>query len=100
MQGDEKEAGGCGCARGRRSQGLMPLSDLAAGIFGGKGGGNVKSTAAVVEVLVSISSSLYEVTLILTSVYTHHLLLLPLTIHHLLATLNHICPGCVFTGNQ
>lgn len=76
--------------RGRRSQGLMPLCDPAAGIFGAEGGGEAQGRAAVVEVLASVISSLYPVALILTSVYTHHRRLLLPQLHHLLASLNHV----------
>lgn len=90
--GDEGESGGCGPVRGRCSEGLMPLCDPAAGIFGAEGGGEAQDRGALVEVLASVISSLYPVALILTFVYTHHhhLLLLPPSIHHLLASLNHI----------
>lgn len=75
-------AGGCVV------EGLMPLCDPAAGIFGAESGGEAQGRAAVVEVLASFIRSLYPVALILTSVYTHRHRLLPPAIH-LLASLNH-----------
>lgn len=88
--GDESETGGCGWLRGRRSLGLMPLCDPAAGIFGAEGGGEAQGRAAVVEVLAFFISFLYPAALILTSVYTHcHRCLLPPAVH-LLASLNHV----------
>lgn len=38
----EREKGGCGWLRGRRSPGLIPLCDPAAGIFGSEGGGEAR----------------------------------------------------------
>lgn len=43
-----------GCVRGRSPEGLMSLCDPAAGILGGKGGGEARGRAAVAEVLASV----------------------------------------------
>lgn len=82
----------CVSLHGRPSEGLKPLCDPAAGIFGTEGGGKAQGGAAAVGVLVSASSSLYPVALILTSIdaYHHYLLLLPPAIHRQLASLNQV----------